>query len=168
MASGTISLIQITTTGSIVVRFDPADDFDSGVLTVENTRTGTVVTSVVTEGSNTIANLDGATRYIVYVESYDDTTVYLGTSNHLLVTTPSMMNGSAWPVVETQWRTDRIDWQTVYSSLGDDQRITLPVNSRGYWYQQKMRCTEQNARIVLYGIKLNMRVKGRGEEARSG
>ena len=167
MASGTLTLTQITTTGTIIVEFVGAATFATGILNVENTRTGVVTASAVVNGANTIT-VDGGTRYAIYVESYDVTPAFLGVSNHLIITTPSMMNGTAWPVIETQWRTDRItEWQSVYSSVASEDRVTLAVNSRGYWYQQKVRCTEQNARLVIHSLKLNMRIKGRGEEARS-
>ena len=167
MASGSLTLASIGTDGSLTLTFTPGTDFDSGVLNIENTRTGVTTTQAVVSGLNTVAALTGSVRYIFFVESYDDTPAYLGTSNHLLVTTPANINVAAWPVVQTQWRTDRIDWQTVNSTIGDDERLTIPTNSRGYWYQQKFSCTEQNARIIIHGMKLNVRIKGRGEEARS-
>ena len=147
--------------GTLILGYTPGTSFDNGTIYLHRRDTGTLTTQAVASGANTFTSLPNGIRYTAWVTAFDSTPTLLG------ATTPVYMYlagpYSANPQFTIEWRTDRQDWQSLNLETTIN-RHSIPVNVRGYWYQQRIKCTAQNQRLIFSDMKLHMRIHGRGEE----
>lgn len=147
--------------GTITLNYTPASTFDSGTLYWYRDDTGVLGSQAVSSGANTITSIANGTGVTIYVSALDSTPAFLGTTAPILVSTARAYTTD--PKLELRWRTENTDWQEAEIS-SEVQRIAYPVNVRGFWYQQNLRCRAQNKRIKVSMMKLQALIHGRGED----
>ena len=161
---GTLS-VQYMSGTSLLLTYAAGADFDSGTLYYWRSDTGVTATQIAISGDNTITGLAGGIRVIAWVVSVDAASALLGSTNPVTLTTiRGTVIGQSKIILE--WRTDKTDWQQAEIAT-DLERATYPVDVRGFYYQQNIRCRTQNKRLVFSGLKLHERIQGRGENANS-
>ena len=153
------------TTTSVLLWYDPHPQFASGTLTVLDYDSGqTVSQSIIMQaGLLSITGLTAATRYSITVAPLDAASGTLPDSNTLVIETRLNDDSDSWVIWRWHGNSNRWTHRDVDTA---DVRVSLDVNQKDYWFQFGFECAEQNARIVMRGLKLHMRVGGRSEEAR--
>jgi len=65
--------------------------------------------------------------------------------------------------VNVKYKTERCDWRT-YEISEDTKRVNVPTsaNGRGYEFRVRLENTTQNARLILRGLRCQIRRHGRG------
>jgi len=160
--AGTLRLEAINN-GTVNLQFTPDADFDSGSLYYWRSDTGAWSSAAAVSGRNTVSSLANGIRVMFTVMELDSGGTVIGLTAPVTFLMPrgAVDDGDS---LALQWRTDRHDWQGINLDAGAD-RLVVPTNVRGYWYQQRIRCRAQNRRLTLSTLKLHVRIHGRGESA---
>lgn len=158
---GTLSYAGISGT-SLTLRYAPAEAESSAVLHRIDRGTGTETTQSLTAGNNSVTVTPG-TAYLFVSSAYDGGGDFLAFGNFLLLRIPSEGAGDDF---EIRWRTDYDEeWDGAAFASGE-QRIRIPTNRRGHWLQWEIYGDNQNQRLELRNIGLEMRMSGPSYEAR--
>jgi len=164
-AAGTLS-IESNWPDNLSLRYTPGENFDSGVLNIYRVDTGVSTSQAVVSGTNTLTNLSQGRQYTFTVDAYNAGGTYGDTTSPVSLVTAANIDGND-SAIEFKYRTDSLDWQTLYIG-SDTERIHIPVDCRGHWYQQKISCKKQNVRLRFNGMKIHALSHGRGENITSG
>jgi hypothetical protein len=147
---------------AMTLRYTPDDDESSAVLHAINYGTGADTTQAMSSGANTVTVSPGAI-YLLVVAGYDGAGDLLAFSNFLFFRVPSTGEGDDFTL---KWITDYDeDWQSVQFDTGED-RIRIPTNRKGHWFQWEISGDGQNQRLELRNVQLAARLYGQSMNAR--
>lgn len=153
---------KIVEAGTITLTYAPGTTFSSGTIHEWRSNTGLVTTRAVVVGDNIFTSIPGGIRLVYWVEALNSGGALIGITPPVIIlgTVPQIGAGSP---VTLSWRTDVTDFIT--QVIGSDlERASVPVNMRGYWYQQRWESNAQNVRLYFSDMKLHARIHGRGQQ----
>lgn len=158
---GTLAYGSISGT-TMTLNYKIAAGEDSANLHMIKYATGDETTQALSAGANTVTVVPGAI-YLMASAYYDATPSLLGFGNFLFLRAASTSEGDDWLV---RWRSD-YDAAWLESSFdADEDRIRIPTNRRGHWFQYEIKGDAQNQRFELRNTGLEIRMAGPAYGAR--
>lgn len=157
---GTLTLQSIVP-GTVVLNYTAGATFNSGTIFQWRSDTGVVTSQAVVVGQNTFTSIPGGIQMIFWVTSLTLAGAFIGITAPVIILGTTSQIGAGKPVT-LSWRTDLTNF--ISQVIGSDlERASVPVNQRGYWYQQRWESKAQNVRLYFGDFKLHARIHGRGQ-----